>query len=329
MASIAKKPKLRKQYISKWKDQYHELFPCITRYHASDTKAWCTICGTEFSIGNRGRCDITTHINRPKHQTRARSVAGAQTESIILTKSDQLQDKIIRAEALYATYIVEHNIALSAADHFTEIAKIMFDDSSIAKGFASKRKKTTAIIHELSAIKKESLIEYAQTWPYSLSTDGGSGNSSKIYPMILYMYNPAKEMVCWQQLALPVIKGRATGVNIYELCETVLKDNGISADMLLAFSCDNTNTMVGHLSGVYGLICQKMQPQCHLSGCLCHLCHLTAQTAAAELYGNPGDILVSMYYYMKKSDIRKDTLADLQEFYGTGMEKVIKHGWYG
>ena len=53
---------------------------------------------------------------------------------------------VIQAEALWSTFVVEHNLAFNASDHATKLFPKMFPDSEIAKKFACGRTKTTVIL---------------------------------------------------------------------------------------------------------------------------------------------------------------------------------------
>ena len=51
-----------------------------------------------------------------------------------------------RAEMLYTSYLIEHNLPISYSDHAGALCKAMFPDSQIASKYASARTKTMAVI---------------------------------------------------------------------------------------------------------------------------------------------------------------------------------------
>lgn len=53
---------------------------------------------------------------------------------------------VIEAEALWASFVAEHNLPFSASDHATKLFSKMFPDSEIAKKFACGHTKTAALI---------------------------------------------------------------------------------------------------------------------------------------------------------------------------------------
>ena len=56
---------------------------------------------------------------------------------------------MIKAEAYFTQFSLEHNIPYNALDRFTDIVKKMFPDSKIAAEYSCHRKKTTAIAKTL------------------------------------------------------------------------------------------------------------------------------------------------------------------------------------
>ena len=60
---------------------------------------------------------------------------------------------MMNAEALRATFVVEHNLSFKASNHATKLLRKMFPDSGVAKKIAYGRTNT-------SAIKTEALPPY-------------------------------------------------------------------------------------------------------------------------------------------------------------------------
>ena len=96
--------------------------------------AFCIPCNTNFRVGYGGLNDVKRHSERMNHQ---KEVTASQKSHSIdsfipgLSKHS-IESQVLRAETLFCEFIAEHNIALLAADHFTELCKKMFSDSKIA-----------------------------------------------------------------------------------------------------------------------------------------------------------------------------------------------------
>ncbi|CAM1311870.1 Uncharacterised protein r2_g2225 [Pycnogonum litorale] len=66
--------------------------------------------------------------------------------------------------------------------------------------------------------------------------------------------------------------------------------------------------MLGKHTGVAAWL-KKEAPPIFISGCPCHLIHLTAEKAAKNLTVDVGHLLIDIYYYyLEKSSKRKKTL---------------------
>ena len=123
--------------------------------------ARCTLCSDNFSIAASGRYDITQQIATAKHRSNAERKDGNQ--SILQFVSSKSNDyDTIRAETLWTLYVVEHNMPFTSSDSFSDIAKVMFPDSKVAREFSCRRTKTTAIARTMRVIKwgKGSLFVY-------------------------------------------------------------------------------------------------------------------------------------------------------------------------
>ena len=91
---------------------------------------------------NHARCPL--HIATAKHRSNAERKDSNQ--SILQFVSSKSNDyDTIRAETLWTLYVVEHNMPFTSSDSFSDIAKVMFPDSKVAREFSCRRTKTTAI----------------------------------------------------------------------------------------------------------------------------------------------------------------------------------------
>ena len=140
----SKDRKMRKQT---YKKEYTEKWPCIVPSGKDDYTVRCELCCCDFGIAHGGSSDITLHISRTKHRTAAAASKG--TASIASFFQNRADFSVIRAETLMTNFLIEHNIAFSAADHLTDLLKLMFPDSNIASKFASRRSKSTSIARTL------------------------------------------------------------------------------------------------------------------------------------------------------------------------------------
>ena len=69
------------------------------------------------------------------------------------------KDKVMNAELLMTSFLIEHNLPISLADHFTCLMPAMFPNSEIANKFASSRTKTTYLVRELGKTVQEDILD--------------------------------------------------------------------------------------------------------------------------------------------------------------------------
>lgn len=133
MSSTTKK---RAKKLQTFKEEYSKKWKCIVSSKKSPNHARCSVCASDFSIGHGGANDVQWHIKTQKHQS-AVGASGSNTtmEKFLVSKDSS----VIRAEALMTNFLIEHNIAFSAADHLSDIFKSMFPDSDIARKFSCKK----------------------------------------------------------------------------------------------------------------------------------------------------------------------------------------------
>ena len=102
------------------------------------------ICSSDFSIAHGGRHDVSTHVKGKHHIEMAKPCSSRSVASFF--RPQAVSQNVIRAKALWAMFVVEHNLAFQSSDHVTKLFPKMFPDSEIAKKFACGRTKTAAII---------------------------------------------------------------------------------------------------------------------------------------------------------------------------------------
>ena len=110
------------------------------------------------------------------------------------------------AELHFTSFIAEHNLSFSSADHFSKLCKVMFPDSQIAASYSCGRTKTRAIVsHTLAPAANASVSEACKNGPFSILCDGGNDKLDKKYFGILVRYwEEGLDKVVTRFLAMPV-----------------------------------------------------------------------------------------------------------------------------
>lgn len=212
MASISKKP-AKKIYDQKYKESYHEEWPCISKSRKGELHAFCTTCSRDFSVNHGGSNDVKRHIISATHKDLSKVRSTSQSIAGFFKKPDE-EDKIIKAEMLFTGFLVEHNLNIASSDHAGPLFRRMFPDSNIAAKYGCARTKTSAIIDVMSKDTASNIASAARNNPFSLSTDGSNdGGSEQLYPVLLTYFDENKGKVVNGLLSLPATDISSTGEN--------------------------------------------------------------------------------------------------------------------
>lgn len=106
-------------------------------------------------------------------------------------------------QLLFTSFLVEHNIPLSASDHAGLLFRKMFPDSELAKKYGSARTKTTCTISALARSSHSNVVSALERQPFSVSTDGSNDSDFKLYPIVVRYQNSVTGRVDCTLLSLP------------------------------------------------------------------------------------------------------------------------------
>ncbi len=310
--------------IQKYRVEYSNEFPELTKSKISDLYIYCMACRKDFTISHGGRDDCRRHVDSPTHKKNKELFN--KTSSIaafISSKASQGDLSVIKAETLFVNALVEHNISFAVADHFNDLFRAMFPDSEIAKKFACRRTKTSAIVEKLAENLQTELAESLQSSAFSLCTDGGSDHKSQSYPMIVRYFDGSS--IKTLLLDFPEMQeASSTGKHIFDLINSCFTKYHIPWENCIAFGTDNASVMTGRNAGVIAFLRQKF-PDIFLSGCPCHLLHHAAEKAAAQLPLDATELLVDLFYFIQKHHKRMKELKEFQKLLGVEDHSILRH----
>lgn len=320
-------PSKKRKVISEQKflPEYSAQWPCLRPSSNSPHAAFCTVCNTTFFVNHGGKYDCSRHISSSKHRNFSdrKAIAKKMPETFFTVDSDASLGAT-KAEMLFTSFLIQHNVPLSAADHAGHLFKVMFPDSKIAKQYSSARTKTTAILKCMANKTCSDLVANLKRMPFSLATDGSTDqNAVKLYPVVIKYFDETKGKILCALLSLKECTDN-TGQGIFSMLNQEIEDKGLSWKNCVSFGCDNASTMLGHLNGVASHI-KKVNPNLYVQGCLCHLLHLCAKKAAKQLNCDVESLLIDIYYYLDKSSKRKGRLINCQEACGLKTYKILKY----
>jgi len=128
------KKKVKLIYKQKFKDEYAKLYS-VTKSTQGVYYAFCTVCSVDISIEHGGQNDVRRHIKTGRLKQRAAS----NSISIGSYFSKEDDNSVINAELLFTSFVVEHNLPLSVADHAGPLFRKMFPGSAIAQKYGCGR----------------------------------------------------------------------------------------------------------------------------------------------------------------------------------------------
>ena len=223
------------------------------------TYARCTVCDMDFVISHGGASHVASHVKSMRHKQKGLALEQSSKMTNYSTskpasptsKSDPLS--VIRAETLFALFLVEHNLPLSASDHAGLLFRAMFPDSRIAKDYGCARSKTTDIVRVCGSEVGSQLAMDMRSGPFVLGTDGSQEGGEKYFPIVVTVERDLKHHT--ELLSISTCEGSATGEAIFGLLQEELKVYDINWSNCLSLLVDNANVMTGkhkgslHLSG--------------------------------------------------------------------------------
>ena len=235
----------------------------------------------------------TRRSENKKHKELTAGMAGQSTLASAITQSS-VTDQLTIAEVYFSMFVAEHNLPFLAADHFSNLCKVMFPDSKIASEYSSGRTKTTSIVkHALAPALNSQVVERCCSSPYTILCDGGNDHFGKKYfaIMVCFWSDTARQPVT-RFLAMPVCN-ISTAEALFDALEKELAASAIPWSNLVGYASDTTSVMVGVHNSVLSRVRSK-QPKVFSLGCLCHLAALCAAAVLKKLPVSIDELLIDI-----------------------------------
>ena len=178
-----KKAKRDCKYQQEW--QSHGMLPS-TR---GPTFARCKCCYTDINVAQGGVNDIKKHLATSKHQEMAK-VVGSSGNVRAFFQQSLIEEKVTRAEVLFANFIAEHNLSFMTANHFTHLTSAVFPDSKVAQVFSSACTKTACIVKgALHPHFTEPVVALCKESPFSIMCDEGNDVEDKNFAIVVCLWD--------------------------------------------------------------------------------------------------------------------------------------------
>jgi hypothetical protein len=207
-------------------------------------------------------------------------------------------------------------------DHMSECIKASFSDSEIAKNYASKRTKSTAIISKvIGSYNFNNTINLLNTRKFSLIVDESTDKGTiKNLALVARIYNNVVED---RFLGLvPIADGTADG--LYKTITHFFAQNNINwKKHLIGFASDGASAMMG----IHNSLSTKLKnniPNLFLMKCTCHSFSLCANYACEKLPESIEQVARDIYTYFQHSFKKQSEFRELQHFVEVKPHKLLQ-----
>lgn len=236
-----------------------------------------------------------------------------------------MPEEITKAEVQMVAMLLEHNIPFRVMDHLSEVVNKSFHDSDIAKGFACKRTKATAIAYNVFGqhFEKKMLQDLGKCTFSVIIDESTDITTTKVLAIAVKYYSETSYSVKTRFLSMVDVKGE-TAQDLFDALNGALTKCGLNIKNVIGFAADTTNVMFGETSGIVTKI-RDINPQCLFVKCVCHSIALAASYASKLLPRSIEQLVKEVYNYFGHSSKRQREFSEFQEFTNTDKHKILRH----
>lgn len=314
-----------------FRDDYEKEFRNVKRSQKGAHFAHCTVCNHDINLTSTGKTAISVHNNTEKHKASARSIDSTKPMSTYLPSQSQpttADYKAAAAEGTWAYHTVEHQQSFRSNDCTSQLFKVIFPDSDIAKKFASARTKTASIISGvLAPYAQKMLLSEVGAQPFSISVDASNHKEIKLFPLVIRFFT-AKVGVKVRLLDLRSMPGE-TSEQIFNFILSSIKDNGLNLKHMTSFCADNAPVNFGGCNqrgknNVFHRLTERTT--CLIPvGCPAHILHNAAEKGAERLTADIETIVLKIGSHFKSQTSRANSLKSFCEQLDTNYTTLPTH----
>lgn len=311
--------KSRKQHFSKqWLEE--DIFKPWLEETEDASKAKCKTCN--LFLGTK-KSDLINHAKSQRHQKCLKSVQGTQKITQMFKQSNKSEKQLIIADIRFSLLTVAHNFSFKSIDHVTEVAKLNFTDSDIAKNLQLRRTKCTSIVNNvLSVAIKEELSRELKENNFSILVDESTDISNIRLLCIVVRYISNNQLKTQLLDLIPIKADEGTAKGLYGLFKNCCKSFSINIGNVVGYCSDNASVMMGNKES-FKMYLLNENPNIAVNGCTCHSAHLIAAGATQELPSNIEALLQNISNYFSRSPKRQSVLQEFQQYMKTSQLKIL------
>lgn len=319
------KKRKKKSYAQKYQKKWEEddaFKGWLQTSKKGATYAFCRVCNKDLVCG---KSELLRHSEVTSHKNKSKSLLKQQTlKSMTKFQTNvDLSNNIKKAEIRFAAFAAEHNLSFNVMDHLSEVIRVSFFDSEIAKGYTNNRTKATAIINKVTGVHGfEKTLNLIKNNKFSLIVDESTDKSgTKSLALVARVCNAKKVDDLFLGL-LPVAS--ATADSLYQKIRDFFVEHNIDYKKnLIGFGADGASAMMG----IHNSLSVKLKndvPNMFILKCTCHSFSLCANYACQKLPGMIEDLARDVHTYLQYSFKRQTELLEFQEFVNVKPHKILQ-----
>ena len=213
----------KQKYGSTFQHSWPSMFSWIKKSAQGDRFALCSACNFHINISHGGKNDLTKHSETKAHKANMNKSASTPKLTQMFAAASSAPDRVTKAEVIFSYFVAEHNLPMLVADHFSELVKVMFPDSQIAKDFGCRRTKTTHIINRaIAPAFDETITNMCKTEKFSIMVDESNDHrDQKAMTVLVRVLDRDVQKISTRFLDIPICN-IGTGANLFSCLNEVL-----------------------------------------------------------------------------------------------------------
>lgn len=323
----------KQTYLTSWESSLDHNQDPIGKWCRADktrpTHAFCMWCCKSYSISNNGKSTLIAHSKTELHWKRRNTVCSSSNVLGFVkpvSREEVFEKKVLCAEIQASLSLAEHNIPFTYADHFDELIKAAFDDSSIASSFHSKRTKSSYLLTDglFPCLHKE-VVESLKTNKFSLLIDESNKKYGTTYLNLLVKYFDESLGKITTRFFKSVTVGHAKAKNLTQKILDCINEDFIPQTNLLMVMSDSPNVMRGQRSGVITQLKQLMPHLIDIGGCTLHHVSNAAKYASEEFGETIEEFVQDLFYFFRNHPSVVEDLEYYQKIMEIEEHKILRY----
>uniref|UniRef100_A0A8C6LFC2 Uncharacterized protein n=1 Tax=Nothobranchius furzeri TaxID=105023 RepID=A0A8C6LFC2_NOTFU len=317
----------KKKRLCRYKKEWEVKQTWIKPVSSNTTKAFCTLCRREFSVGHGGENDLTQHAATDMHK-KAKQAKGASNIGAFLATSTAENDRVAAIEAAYVYHTVKHGLSYNSTDCLVKLNGALFSDNNVVKKLHLGRTKAEMIAMNVLGPKtvRDILDELSpqegEPAYFSVSTDASNKGNRKMFPVCVRYFSASEGVQCKLLDFYEDCDETANG--IHQALMNSLKKSDLDIGHISAYSTDNANVNFGKHHSVYSLFSSD-NDRILKANCPAHIAHNTCKHACDQLSVDIEALVLKIYSHFSVSASRREELQSFFNFVDIEWHEILRH----